>query len=261
MRQAIKKLFQSFGYEIRRQDSQGNPILAVGNMQLFLEDLRERGFVPQSILDVGANRGNWSRMVKSVFPAANCFLIEPQVEMKPFLDSFCQDFPGSQWFLAGAGAVPGELTLNVSDNLDGASFLIPQTDELKHTLKERTVQVVTIDSLIEQKKIPIPQLVKLDIQGFEIEALRGGMKIFDHVELFIVEVSLFEFKDKMPIFHEVISFMEERDYLVYNFAGFLQRPYDGALGQVDVCFAKRDGALRGPSGSIPLWKKHPVQQV
>jgi hypothetical protein len=48
----------------------------------------------------------------------------------------------------------------------------------------------------------------------------------------------------MPIFHEVIAFMAERGYFAYDFPGFLRRPYDGALGQVDICFAKHDGVLR-----------------
>jgi hypothetical protein len=51
-------------------------------------------------------------MAKSIFKKADFFLIEPQIEMKSALDAFCEEFPGSQFFLAGAGATPGELDAN-----------------------------------------------------------------------------------------------------------------------------------------------------
>ncbi len=246
MKQSINKFFQYLGYEIRRFDPQspGSSESPVGDMRQLLEDIRRRGFLPLSILDIGANKGEWSRVAKSIFPTANCFLIEPQVEMKPFLDKFCQDFPGSSWFLAGAGATIGQLTQTIWDDLAGSSFLPAESDELKKLGKQRLVQIITIDSLIEERSISMPQLVKLDIQGFELEALRGAQKLFGNTEVFILETSLFQFLDNMPIFHEVIAFMAERGYLAYDFPGFLRRPYDGTLGQVDVCFAKQDGVLR-----------------
>jgi Methyltransferase FkbM domain len=92
----------------------------------------------------------------------------------------------------------------------------------------------------------VPELIKLDIQGFELEALKGGSKTFGYTEVYILEVSLFPFSDLpgMPIISDVINFMLERNYVVYDFAGFLRRPLDGALGQCDICFVKRNGFLR-----------------
>lgn len=246
MKRIIKQIFRQLGYGLHRLDrpNPGSAARPIGDIQLFLEDLRVRGFTPQSILDVGANRGDWSRIAKGIFPTARCFLIEPQVEMKPLLDNFCQDFPDSQYFLAGAGATPGELTLTIWDDLVGSSFLPSESEEWKQAGKQRSVPIITIDSLIENGAIVMPQLVKLDIQGFELQALLGGTKLFGNTEIFILEVSLFKFMEGMPIFHEVISFMADRGYIVYDFPGFLRRPYDGALGQVDVGFAKQDMFLR-----------------
>ena len=175
MKRLVKQAFQRLGYDVHRLDRVvGSPARPVGNMRMLLEDLRARGLSPQSILDVGANKGRWSSVAKDVFLMANCFLIEPQIEMKPYLDAFCQEFPHSRWFLAGAGATPGELTLTIWDDLAGSSFLPPESEELKKAGKQRRIPIITIDSLIEDGAIVMPQLVKLDIQGFELEALRGG---------------------------------------------------------------------------------------
>ena len=165
--------------------------------------------------------------------------------MKPYLDAFCDEFSGSRWFLAGAGAAPSQLTLTIWDDFAGSSFLPKESSELKASGKQRVIDILTIDSLVREGCVPMPQLVKLDVQGFEIEALRGGQSLFGPVEAFILEISFFKAdSEKQPILHEVVAFMAERGYFAYDIPGYLRRPFDGALGQVDICFAKQNGALR-----------------
>jgi hypothetical protein len=103
---------------------------------------------------------------------------------------------------------------------------------------------VTIDSLVEQGAIVMPDLVKLDVQGFELEALKGATRLFGPVEAFILETSLFRFMPRIPLLHEVVAFMADRHYYAYDFGGWLRRPYDRAVGQTDICFAREKGVLR-----------------
>jgi FkbM family methyltransferase len=166
--------------------------------------------------------------------------------MKEKLENFCYEFNNSVFFLAGAGAKKGILALTVWDDLKGSSFL-PNPDQNKtNGNKRRDIEIITIDDLIDSGKIKKPELMKLDIQGFELEALKGAGKTFGYTEVYILEVSLFSFNDLpgMPIISDVINFMSQRDYVVYDFPGFLRRPLDGALGQCDICFVKRNGFLR-----------------
>jgi len=216
----------------------------VGIIQTFLEDIKIRGMNCKYILDVGANVTDWSKMAKAIFPEAVFFLIEPLVELQSYLDRFCVDSPGSKYFLSGAGSKEEFLQLTVSDYLPESNFVISPEEYDNPTFKRREIKVVTIDSLIEKNEIKIPDLVKLDIQGFELEALKGASKIFGVTEIIIVEVSLFKYHYKTPTFEEIIGFMGEKGYDVYDFAGFLRRPYDGALGQVDICFANKNGFLK-----------------
>jgi FkbM family methyltransferase len=251
MKNLIKRILYSLGYEVRNLNVEPGSIRRpVGNFKVLLEDLRHRGLTCKTILDVGAHKTSWSRMAKEVYPEANFVLIEPQIEMKEDLERFCEEFKGSVYFLAGAGAEKGTLRLTIWDDSYGSTFALEPDENLKKTRKQREVEIITIDDLINSSKIDNPELIKLDIQGFELEALKGAQKTFGYTEVYILEVSLFQFwSDNTPIFSDVVNFMLERDYVVYDFAGFWRRPLDGALGQCDVCFVKRNGFLRKTQSS------------
>lgn len=250
MKKNLKKIIENIskksGYEITKVGAKDPANRPVGRMDFLLEDLKMRGLNCQTILDVGANSAKWSRMAKEVFPSANFCLIEPQTEMKDKLETFCQESNNSVYFLAGAGAKNEVLTLTVWDDLQGSSFLPNPDEKLKKSGKQRNIEIITIDGLIESSKIKLPELIKLDIQGFELEALKGAKQTFGYTEVYILEVSLFPFSDVpgMPVISDIINFMLEKDYVVYDFPGFLRRPLDGALGQCDICFVKRNGFLR-----------------
>lgn len=248
MKNLLKKLLHSIGLELKRINKK-SPVniqeRPVGDMRCLLEDLKSRELNCSWIMDIGANRTDWSRLAKSIYPDADFCLIEPQAEMKKCLEDFCNEFKNSIFVLAGAGAKFEIKTFTVWNELFGSSFLPDLNYDLKHTGKEqRQIKVVTIDNIIADYQIKIPELIKLDIQGFELEALKGASSTFGFTEVYILEVSFFPFEHSMPVFSEVINFMLDKNYVVYDFPGFLRRPSDGALGQCDICFVKKNGFLR-----------------
>ena len=108
--------------------------------------------------------------------------------------------------------------------------------------EKRRVPIITIDSLYQDGD-ELPQLAKLDIQGYELQALAGATKLFGRTECFILEVSLFEAIEGIPQFAEVVEFMNKRGYKVYDIAGHLRRPLDNALAQIDMAFVRKTGIL------------------
>jgi FkbM family methyltransferase len=209
-----------------------------------MEDIKERGVEIKNIMDVGANETSWSREIQRIFNSANFFLIEPQAEMKEYLITFCNDFPGSRYYLTGVGNKCEDKYLTIWDDLQGSSFLPALDNKLIANGSQRMIEMLTIDKILVKEDLPIPDLIKLDIQGYELTALEGATKLFGKTEVFILEVSLFQFHSGMPIFFDVINFMNQRGYVVYDLLGFLRRPIDGALGQCDLCFVKNNGLLR-----------------
>lgn len=126
----------------------------------------------------------------------------------------------------------------------GASCCPDENKTFLDNNKQRKIQILTIDSLIESGEIRIPEIAKFDIQEYELEALSRASILFGITELFILETSSFGFSSGNLVLSEVVSFMSDRGYEIYDFAGFFRRPYDGALAQIDVCFAKKNGFLR-----------------
>jgi len=246
----IRSVFHAMGFEIHYTVPRTSPAFGaasqpVGNIENFLGDVRARGFVPRGIVDVGANRGDWTRLALKIFPEASVLMIEPQDEMQACLTELSESRPGCHYVKAGAGREPGELVQTIWPDLAGSSFLpAPDARQIQAGTQRKT-PITTIDKLVTETYPGFfPDLVKLDIQGFELEALAGAESLFGRTELFILETSLFPFMPGQPITREVISFLAERGYELYDIPAYLRRPSDGALGQVDMAFVKANGRFR-----------------
>lgn len=220
----------------------GRPI---GDVRSFLEDLKARGFSPRGILDVGANRGDWSQMALWVFPSAKTVMIEPQDEVEPFLKKLADSDPRFRYFKCGAGREAGELFQTIWEDTYGSSFAVEKNEELIKSGKQRPTQIRTIDDMLSELGDSFhPDLVKIDIQGFEIEALMGGSALFERAELIILETSLLSRHATWPPTRQVIEFMGGKGFEIYDITSFLRKPSDGSLGQVDFAFVKDHGRFR-----------------
>jgi FkbM family methyltransferase len=240
----VNRIANYFGVALSRTGPPGSVVRKIGSMDVFLADLAARGFQPAGIIDVGAHRGSWTKQASAIFPNAAVVMIEPQEEMRPTLATLARQRPHTEFIIAGAGAVRGESVLTIWEDQQGSSY-IPKVDAAALVSgKQRVTEIITLDDVVAVRPTFQPDLVKLDVQGYEIEALKGASTLWGRTEVFILEVSLFRLAPDMPVLLDVLEFMAKHGYAVYDIAGFLRRPLDGALGQLDLALVRENGPFR-----------------
>lgn len=213
----------------------------VPSVEGALELARRSGFQPTAIVDVGAYIGDWARMAHELFPSSSIVMIDANPENEAALADTARKLgANAKCFIALLGPERSE-KVTLFQNRTGTSVLKELTT---YQTKQVEVPMFTIDELLAGEGLVGPLLLKLDVQGFELEVLRGAGRVLAESELVVLEVSTLPFNEGAPLFAEVISFMADRGFDVFDFCGQARRDSDSALFQIDVLFAKGNSRLR-----------------
>lgn len=237
LKRMFRGFFNAFGLEISRKHGESE---TRASMAGALRQLTTLGFHPRTVIDVGA--ASQTAELYEEYPKAEILLIEPLREFEPFLRKICEKYR-AQYLLAAAGERPGTATLNVHPDRFGSSFLKEEEGPAVDG-QPRQVPVITIDDACAERSLEGPYLIKVDVQGAELQVLAGALQTLSDTEVIILEVSLFGLMIDGPQFYDVISQMKSYGFVVYDIYGFTYRPFDGALAQVDIVFVREQGFLR-----------------
>ena len=212
--------------------------LGVPSLHWSLQNLKKNNYRPVNVVDIGAYKGEWTQDFLEVFPHANVCMIEAQKTIECFLEIVKKRYP----------AVDYSIALLSSD--DGIDKPFAENETASHVLKNHdegsTVNLIrtsTLDTLLVEKKFPWPDFLKLDVQGHEIEVLKGAEKSFASAEICLLEVTLLDLGDNDPLLLEVLQFMDTKNFQAYDISQFMRRLLDKALYQLDVFFVKKNSAL------------------
>jgi FkbM family methyltransferase len=193
-----------------------------------------------TIIDIGANRGQFALAARTVFPTARIIAFEPlQEAADTFKRVFCGD-PLVTLHQTAIGREIKESSIHVSRSDDSSSLLpisalqnmlFPNTDE-KET---RVVSVRRLEDLESSAEIKTPALMKIDVQGFEMEVLVGTGTLLEKFASVYVECSFMELYTGQALAHEVIDLMHKRGF---RLQGVYNLGYDksGAAVQGDFLF-------------------------
>jgi len=203
--------------------------------------LRDLGLRPQTVIDVGVAAG--SPDLYAAFPEAYLLLVEPLSVFEPQLQAILKKYRGS-YVLAAAGAENGRVAFNVHIQYLEGSSILKETMGPEADGEEIDAPLIRLDDVVEERALSGPFLIKVDVQGAELNVLEGAPRTLRRADAVALEVSLFQFMKGAPEFHEVIAFMKGRGFVAFDIVLGWNRPLDNALGQVDIVFVKEDGWLR-----------------
>lgn len=206
----------------------------------IIDLVKKANYEPRFILDIGANRGSWTRKWIAAFPATRAILVEPQEWLKPYFQDLLNE--KITYLAAGAGKSNGEFMFTInSDRDDSSSFRFSEKEAHERGFKQVTIPVYSIDTIIDQHK-HVPDIIKIDAEGIDLEVLDGASKAFGKTELFFVEVAVNSHTMPNDI-KTVINVMDEKGYRVFEFTD-LNRPFPAnALWLAELAFVKKGGFL------------------
>ena len=197
-----------------------------------LKKLKSFGFEPINILDIGANKGKWSLLVKKkVFPLANYTLIEAiDYDELSSINNFSNMTSMIVLLDEKVGKVIWNEMRNTGDSIykENTSYF----DDCKKIERDTT----TLDIAFQDKKYF--DLIKIDCQGAEIPILKGGKNTILNTSVIILEMPFMgEYNIGVPNFFEHIKYMDEIGYQVYDIIE-MHRAED-ILIQIDIIFLKK----------------------
>ena len=196
---------------------------------------KNSGFEPKTVIDVGAALGTFN--LYETFPEARHLLIEPIAENEPYLAKICRKLKSAEYIIAAATKESGVFTLNVSPDMLHSSISEGVNADSQNPYL-RNIPAITLNEICRERNLPGPYLIKVDVDGQELDVLAGATQILQQTEYIIVEVCLF------AQMYEIIHFMKSQGFVGYDIVDLAYRPSDGALWQVDMAFVKEFGQFR-----------------
>ena len=238
----------------------------IGGLAKYVErpaliDLRRKGLDVQSyiklnhpwltdlgiktVLDIGANVGQFATVAHALFPNANIYSFEPLPDCFVRLKERMAGVACFRAFNLGLGDETGTLEFQHCDFAPSSSFLkmtethkdaFPFTRESSKII----VQIEKLDEVARTIEIADPMLIKIDVQGYEDRVLRGGKDTVARAKVLIAEASFAPLYEGQPTFEEICTFLNRLNFKYVGSLDQLHDPKSGKVLQADSIFIKHE---------------------
>ena len=184
-----------------------------------------------SILDVGANKGQFHHSIKKLFPNSTIASVEPN----PFCEVHLKSMQ-AEYYICGLGAEETflDLILPKSKKISkGASYYPADwlTEETSLIIK---TPVHTGDRLFSNRKFDV---IKIDTQGYELEVLKGATRLLKDAKILIIECNIVAENIGAPHWSAIIEYLKPFGFFVYKVLDERKNSQD-KIFQIDCIFMK-----------------------
>jgi len=226
----IKGAFNFFGLDIRRSP-QFEPYEWLKSMDI------------QTILDIGANTGQFASQFHGLFPDAKLYSFEPLENCYNELLKKMGRISNFRGFNFALGDINGEAEIYENEYTPSSSLL--PMEELhkeafpftKHVTTQK-IMIKRLDDIAADIDIRENILIKIDVQGTEDKVLLGGEQILSKASVLILETSFQPLYKTQPLFDDVYGVLKQKGFVYFGVEHIMRNPNDGSILQCDSIFIK-----------------------
>jgi FkbM family methyltransferase len=208
-------------------------MIPVSNLTSYLRRVKSQGLEIKTVYDVGACVGKWtSQMKQSVLFDGDFYLFEGNPVYKDILSQY------NSFVHIGVLSNPGRETVNFYNGCDTGDSYYKETTDHYDNRKPITLPCRTLDSVIEENNLPIPQFLKIDTQGSEIDIMAGAKKVMGKADLVYLECPIIEYNKGSPNIFDYLMSMSSYGYIPTDVLEIHRS--EEVLLQIDVMFIKAE---------------------
>ena len=203
--------------------------------------------VPRVIVDVGANRGDWSRGMRSLYPSSKLLLLEATEKHATSLSETINELGNAKFEIAVLSEEAGTKVKFYQGNDTGNSMFRENTRFYENDVPVDRI-TTTVDIEIEKHihssfitSFEEIDYLKLDIQGAELLALKGATKVLEHATFVQFEASLIEYNENGACFSEIDQLLRDHGFVWYDMGDIARDEslfVSPGAGQFDVVYVK-----------------------
>lgn len=205
----------------------------------LLYRLSKMDFSPEVILDIGAYHGIWTKQASRYFPDAHYMLFEPQQSKKKVLDSVCALNPEKmRW----ANVLLGD------EEKENVPFFVRTTgssiykENTSYEFSQTTLKMTTLDKAISPELMGKKTFIKLDVQGAELDVLKGASKVLETCEALMIETPFIEYNDKGVMYYDLLDYLHGLGFYMFDVGAIMRMPSQH-LSHIDIIFLHKSSAL------------------
>ena len=186
--------------------------------------LKENGIRFNNIIDVGCYKGSWTSKLKLIYPDANYYLIDPNDKYKEklkLLGTFYQEVVGQQ---------KEEREFNFSKNEleETGNSLYDENSNIE--FNKKTIMVKPLKDIVPNQTY---DLIKMDVQGAELEIIEGSLPLFTKTKWVQLECPIHPNNKGAPNFAQIINYMTNSGFETFDIENIF---YNGKLMCIDFLF-------------------------
>jgi FkbM family methyltransferase len=181
----------------------------------YLNKLKEQGENPKVIYDVGACVLHWTDRVRNIWPGAEVIAFEAAD-----VHEFLYQESGIKYHIGVLSSESGkEVDFYQNNEAPGGNSYYRENPDIQPAAATlysdryvRKLRTITLDAVASLKRFPPPDLIKMDVQGAELDVLKGAQETIKTAKHIILELQIVEYNKGAPLKDIVISYMDSIGY-------------------------------------------------